>query len=384
MIRLAHGLLLVPFVNVALSTGCSEDVGGGDGGGGSGATTTGSGGNGAGGMIDISDEGTPLAVDVDAQTPVYVDLDEPAVVEPDDPAKDSTWELSFVGWDLFTNSGVSGSADGGAFGPLAAPTFLLDEEPEYPFITTDKTGGAFLGWYAYDGSTHALWSRYHIYGVDTGTGRFKVQILGYYGEVQGAPVTALYTLRYAEVTAGGVGPSQIIENLDGTAGGLGGSADAPSGCVSFATGQQLALSPAETMSSTEWHLCFRRDVISVNGGLGGPGEVTATDITAASLDEVEPLEEVMAYTSSSKLAPFEAADDTTLSDPGLVYRGDRIVSAFDGRWYGTSTDPWSPAVATWVVAGADGAARFLLAFESFEGATDETPTRVNLRVKRVD
>lgn len=383
MTHVAHLLLLVPSIAIALSTACTEEVGGGDGGGGS-ATGPDTGGSGEGGMIDISNEGTPMSIDVDAETPVYVDLDEPAVVEPGNPMSDSTWELSFVGWDLFTNSGVSGGADGGAFGPLAAPTFLLDEEPEYPFLITDKTGGAFLGWYAYDGSTHALWSRYHVYGVDTGTQRFKVQILGYYGEVQGAPVTALFSLRYAEVTAGGVGPTQTVENLDGTAGGLGGPADAPSGCLNLATGEQLMLSPAETMSSTAWHLCFRRDVISVNGGLGGPGDVTAVDLTVASLDEVEPLEEVMEYTVSSKLAPFDAADDDTLSDPSLLYRGDRIVSAFDSRWYDASTDPRTPANATWIVSGADGVARFLLAFESFEGATEQTPTRVNLRVKRVD
>lgn len=384
MIRAAQSLVLVPVIGIALSTACSEEVGGADGGGGSGAGTSTTGSGGDGGMIDISDEGTPLSVDVDAETPVYVDLDEPAVVEPSDPTSDSSWELSFVGWDLFTNSGVSGSADGGAFGPLAAPTFLLDTEPEYPFIITDKTGGAFLGWYAYDGSTHALWSRYHVYGVDTGTQRFKVQILGYYGEVQGAPVTALFTIRYAEVTADSVGPTQTIENLDATAGGLGGPPDAPSGCLNLASGEQLMLSPDEALASTQWHLCFRRDVISVNGGLGGPDDVTAVDITAASLEEVEPLDEVMEYTASAKLAPFDATDDAALSDPGLLYRGDRIVSAFDSRWYDASTEPWTPANATWLVAGADGVARFLLAFESFEGATDETPTRVNLRVKRVD
>lgn len=379
--------LLLP--TIALASGCSEEVGQ-SGSGGSSATLVGpsstSTGQGGEGGIDIGDEGTPLDIPVPAMGKVYVDLDAPAVLElTDDEAAASTeWELAFEGLDVFTNSGVSGPGAGGAFGPYDGFVFLSDVEPELPFLLEDRTGGAFLRWYAYEGAIHALWSRYHVYGIKDPSGAtYKLQILSYYGEVQGAPVTAIYRVRWAEATNQGVGATQTIDDLDGTAGGLAGGDDDPSGCLDLASGTVHPYTVAEAQAATDWHVCFRRDAITVNGGLGGPGGVTAVDMTRAHAPEELELESYKAMTPASQLAPFDDVDFAALEANTLTYRGDRVVSAFDTAWVDTSTSPPAPTQTTWLVQRGDGGPRFLVYAQSFEGATDTNAGTINLRVKAV-
>lgn len=371
------------FVGAACISACSEEVGdgaggSGPGGGGSASTTTGSGGDGG---VDLTDEGTPLSVSVSPDGLVLVDLDEPAVLDETDPGTDG-WEIAFRGYDVFTNSGVSGPASGGAFGPFGAPTFLSDAEPDYPFLLEDRTGGAFLRWYAYEGDSHALYSRFHVYGIHDGDAFYKVQILGYYGEIQGAPVSAVYQIRYAPVDTSGVGTVTVIDDLDGTAGGLAGTDDDPSGCLDLGDGTRPLFTVAESLASSTWHLCFRRDAISVNGELGGPRGVGAIDLTRHESPTELPLEEVKAKTPASELAAFEAIDHAALSDPALVYRGDRVVSAFGTAWYEPGA-PAAPSDAVWVVQSSDGERAFLLYAEAFEGPGQASPGTVHLRVKPV-
>lgn len=357
-------------------TACSEEVGStADTEAGS-STSTGAGGQGG---TDLTDVGTPLVIDVPATGVVRVDLDAPAVVTDDDA---TDWELAFGGYDVFTNSGVSGEGTGGAFGPLGPTTFLLDEAPEVPFLLEDRTGGAFLRWYAYEGTIHALWSRFHVYGIRRDDQLFKLQILNYYGEVQGAPVSAIYQLRWAAVGASGIEDTQTITDLDGTAGGLAGTDDDPSTCLDLSTKTRLTLTVAQAQLSSAWHVCFRRDAISVNGELGGPGGVSAIDLSRHQSPDELPLETVKDKTPASELAAFDDVDFATLADPALVYRGDRIVSAFDTAWYQTGTPP-TPSDAVWLVQSSDGERTFLIFVERFEGADDDTPRTLHLRVKPV-
>jgi hypothetical protein len=305
------------------------------------------------GSKPVTTEGNPFASGVELRVTVpdsgraYVKLSPPAVVSiTGDPRASAEWDLAFEGRHVYTNSGASGGGQAGSFGPLEAAAFTQSTAPQVPFVSPDKPGGPFLDWYVYEGApSHALWSRFHVFGVRDGERLYKVQILSYYGERNGAPVAGIYRVRYAKLG----GEVQEAADLDGTAGGRGGAPDAPSACLDLATGARAMLSPAAARSSRAWHLCFRRQAVSVNGGIGGPREIGAVDVHAG---EAETIDVVRSRTPESERARFDAVTVTDLE--GKRFEGDRIVSGFG--------DGWSSGQAAWLVVDALGKNKFLVGF----------------------
>ncbi|MBX3190039.1 MAG: HmuY family protein [Labilithrix sp.] len=339
-----------------------------------------------------ADAGDDAAVSFDSGTELRVALgggrvhvklsDPPAVVTPADPATDKGWDIAFQGLDVFTNSGPSGGGNGAAFGPLDAIVFLEDIAPTVPFLSPDTTGGAFIRWWFYGGAPdHALYSRYHTYGIKDGDKLFKLQVLNYYGQRDGAPISALYKVRWAEVLAGGAS-GQVMEaaDLDGTAGGPQGKPDAPIECLDLGTGARQMLAPSVARTVSTWHVCFRRQDISVNGEIGGPRGVGAVDLDADK-SPTETFEDIRTRSDQSERARFDAVDDQALA--GHAFRGDRVVSAFGTLWLQRGVSPPAPARTAWLVVGADGTSKYLLGFARFEGATAESAGTIVMRIKPV-
>jgi hypothetical protein len=358
-----------------LVSGCTEEVGK--------KADPGGGGDGGSGGAGPGDTGASLAIEVPETGRVFVRLAKPEIVALDgDGATSTDWDLAFSGYDVFTNSGLSGPGKGGAF-PNDIESYDTGDVQQIPFLIEDEAGGAFVSWYAYDPADHVIWSRYHIYGVEKAGRRWKVQLITFYGEVQGAPVTGLFQIRYAEVLAGGPGPTIELKDIDATAGGRDAPETAQSACLDLASGQVTMLTPAAARASSDWHLCFRRAEVSVNGELGGPGGVRAADLQAAELD-AETLAEVKERTAASEAAKFEAIGLAELTAPAVSYRGDHIVTAFSDKWVKAGSSPPAPAEIAWLVQAADSDARFVAVFDRFEGATAASPGRVVMRVKPVE
>jgi len=314
------------------------------------------------------DAGEELRVPVPATGRVHVALRSPPSIV----AADGAWDLAFEGAEVYTNSGPSGGGAAAAFGPLDPIVFLENVAPDVPFLAGDRTGGAFLRWYFYEGApNHALYSRFHVFGVKDGDALYRVQVLGYYGRRDGAPVSALYRIRYGPVG----GPTNEATDLDGTATG-----DGPGECLDLGTGARAFLTATEARASTAWHLCFRRQDIAVNGETGGPRNVGAIDLDADKI-ATEKLDEVVLRTPESELARFEAVTRATLE--GQPFRGDRVVSAFSGLWTQKNVSPLAPSNAAWLVVAADGKTRHLVGFARFEGASGTGPGTVVMRVKAV-
>ncbi|MGK3983882.1 HmuY family protein [Sorangium sp. So ce136] len=351
-----------------LTPGCSDDAG----------KESSSGGE------PTTEDGTLLEVDVPASGRVFLRLATPEIVTPADEGAASTdWDLALSGYDVLTNSGLSGPGDGGAL-PIGLEDYRAGELPSTPFLLKDEAGGAFTQWYAYDGEQHVAFSRYHVHALEHEGRYWKLQILSFYGELEGAPVTGLYQLRVAEVLPDGPGETVDIENLDATAGGLDADESAPSACLDLAGNRQLMLTPAEARESTEWHVCFRRSLVSVNGELGGPGTTRGADLQEAETG-AESLADVKERTAESEAARFAAADHAALTDPAVLYRGDHVTTAFTGRWIEPGSSPPAPAKdSAWLIQSADGQSRFVAVIERFEGATDASPGRVVMRVKQVE
>jgi len=368
-------LWLAPWIAFACAS-CSDSAGTKDP---SNSGDAGSGSPDAGHDWSVFSSGTELRVTVPESGRTYVHLDPPTVVQVSgDPKASAAWDLAFDQYDVYTNGGASTAAvgHGAAFGPMDAPSYSAATPPTVPLMFTDKAGGAFVKWYAYDGEAHVLYSRYHVAGIQDGTRRWKVQVLGYYGQRDGAPVSALYKVRYAEVFADRVGDTKEEANLDGTAGGPAADPSQPSECLDLGTGVRSMLTPAAASASSAWHLCFRRDAIGGNGGLGGPRGVTSIDFDDAATAG-EALAQVQARTADSEKARFDAIHWAAFE--GKTLRGDRVISAFGDAW--VDRNARTPAYAAWVAAGAGGEKKYFIGFTSFENATATSPGTVALRIK---
>jgi len=310
---------------------------------------------------------------------VYVQLAEPALVTPSAPRESNDWDLAFENYDVFTNSGPSGAGRGAAFGQLDLSTLQDDTTPEVPFLAPDKAGGAFLDWYAYDGKNHALFSRFHVYGVQRGDRLWKIQISSYYAEQDNAPLSGRYRIRYAAL-GDSVGATQILQ-IDGTAGGISGAVGAPSGCLDLESGTVSMLAPAVARESQDWDVCFRRDSISVNGEVGGPGGVGAVDLQASER-AAETLAGIQAEAEDEALVRFDSV--TQASFDGKQFRGDHVVSAFEtGAWVVAGSNPEEPAQATWLVQDAAGTQNFLIAFSAFREPSTSSPGTIVMHAKPV-
>jgi len=337
----------------------------------------------AGGAGGPGPESSVLQLSIGPDSRTFVELATPAEVSAKGNGETSiAWDLAFQGRDIFSNGGISGPGSSKAFGPLSAPTYLSDTAPEVPLLLQDRAGGAFLDWYDYVGTTHQLFSRYHVYGLRDGERFYKLQVLGYYGEVQGAPVSALYRVRYAEVLDGELGEAHEVSGIDAIAGGSKDDDSFPSSCLQLDTEEVTQLTPAEAAESDAWQLCFRRESIAVNGGLSGPRGMEAVDLQAAlTADETEA--EIKKRTASSEQAPFDDTDFAALSDPALQYQSDGVVTAFAKRWLEPGSDPLALSDSVWLVIGADGASQYLMRLSDLSGDPASGPATLSLEAKPV-
>lgn len=322
-----------------------------------------------------------LTVGPDSRT--FVELSKPSLVELSGSGQDSiAWDVALQGRDVFTNGGVSGPGNCSAFGPLSAPTYLSDSAPDTPLLLKDRAGGALLDWYDYVGDTHLLYSRYHVYGLRDGERLYKLQILSYYADQLGAPISAHYHIRYSELLSDGSGKIREIAGIDAGAGGSKVADSEPSACVELDSERISMLTPEQAAQSDSWHLCFRREAVAVNGGISGPRGIEAVDLQAAETpDETEA--QIKARSAESELARFESVDSDRLNDDTLTWKADGVVTAFADRWLEAGSEPLALSETVWFVIAADGSGKYLLKFEDLSGDPAARPATLSLRAKSV-
>lgn len=299
-----------------------------------------------------------------------------AGVEVDPSLASDAWDVALNGFLLRTNSGASGPGRGGAYGPITDPTFEQISSaaivPHASAWRSDRVAGPFDGWYLYDkcpAGMHTLASRFHSYGVESGGRRWKLQIIGYYGLVMGAPQAGRYTVRFAEVTAAGSSATQRIADLDASAGGA---------YLDLVTGTTTVLTESEAASSTAWDVGFRRSAVFLNGGVAGTKGVRGVDLDATRTD-ADP--DVCLMSEASEQARFDAMGSAELAAQGLAWATSEVEGAFGDDWY--AYDPVAHAIGpgngTFIVRAADGATFFKLAVTAIEGASRADAGRVGVR-----
>jgi hypothetical protein len=312
---------------------------------------------------------------------VYLDLSVPAVVTPS--SHDSfAWDIFFDGLTAYTNGGAVGPGFGASFGPSSELDLLFDSAPAVP-LRADMSDNAMLNWYWFGPA--GITSRFHTYGVrDSEGGLFKVQVLSYYDASTNIPESAVYTLRYAEVTEDDSGEVVEIAGLDARAGGVTLPPSSPAACIDLSSGTTFQLSASEWPTSTEWDLCFQRTEVLLNGGASGRDAVLAVDLD---LDPnngadggVTPAEQQQ--TAESALEHFENIDYAALNQPSLPWEEHYETRARIGtRWLTGALDSPSPTSGSWIVRGADGESHYALYFTSISAVSAGDRRNVSVQVK---
>lgn len=152
--------------------------------------------------------GTPDTISFDGSGggPVYIDFSAGTVTNPPDPMNSTDWDIAFEAYEVHQNCSV--------FGPGSAATYevWMDQDDPTDFYETpsapeepnayfpDDFGSVFSTWYEYSGPPlHRLTSYEHVYVIRNGANHYKMQILNYYQDIDGEPVSGYYTFRWVRL-----------------------------------------------------------------------------------------------------------------------------------------------------------------------------------------
>ncbi|MEW6411174.1 MAG: HmuY family protein [Candidatus Zixiibacteriota bacterium] len=134
----------------------------------------------------------------------YFDFSTGGSVDPSDPSDSDDWDIAFNSYNIMQNSGPNGTGECAAFlawSELDDPTDIdaFIEQPTGAPLFPDIPGSALTDWYDYNGQTHQLTSKSHVYLIKTGQVVYKLRIESYYEEIGGVPVSAHYTFIWNEL-----------------------------------------------------------------------------------------------------------------------------------------------------------------------------------------
>ncbi len=134
----------------------------------------------------------------------YFDFSTGSQVTPTDPASSLEWDIGFSAYNLFQNSGPSGSGECEAFlahTELVDPTDIENflQQPSMAPMFPDIPASALTEWYAYNGETHQLTSLGNVYLIKSAGTVYKVRIESYYTGIGGVPTSGHYTFIWVEL-----------------------------------------------------------------------------------------------------------------------------------------------------------------------------------------
>ncbi len=162
---------------------------------------------------------------------------------------------------------------------------------------------------------------------------------------QWRPIAMVSTGAVNVTTAGGVTSGTI----DATAGGTAAAADNPYVYLDLMAGTKLDLTDTASLTSTAWHVAFKRAGIKLNGGDSGPGQVAAAVVNAATLAEVT--------TAPGALELDDWADPDCALIAGPTGEPATVMSTWYD--YDDQTHVLTPKAQVWVIRVASGVFRKL-------------------------
>jgi hypothetical protein len=146
-----------------------------------------------------------LTFDGSGGGPIYIDFSAGSVTNPPDPANSLDWDLAFVNYEVHQNATIFGIGACGTYEVWQDQTDPTDfsETQEAPTVPqayfADQFGSVMSDWYNYNGDTHVLTSKNHVYVIRNNGHYYKLQIITYYRDIGGNPVSGYYTFRWLEL-----------------------------------------------------------------------------------------------------------------------------------------------------------------------------------------
>jgi len=123
-----------------------------------------------------------------------------------DPSSSMDWDICFDGFDATINGGVSGPGQTGIY-PIYDdnPNVTFDDLTTAPVdmggsYETDSASSPLVNWYDYNGQTHEIMSKDHVYIIKVDdTTHYKFTITNYYKVVEGSPAAGWISILYDEL-----------------------------------------------------------------------------------------------------------------------------------------------------------------------------------------
>jgi len=146
-----------------------------------------------------------LIFDASGGGPIYVDFSAGTTTNPSDPRNSLDWDLEFVNYEIHQNATIFGIGACGTYEVWQDQTDATDfsETPEAPTAPqayfADQFGSVMTDWYNYDENTHVLTSKNHVYAIRNDGHYYKLQVITYYRDIGGNPLSAYYTFRWLEL-----------------------------------------------------------------------------------------------------------------------------------------------------------------------------------------
>jgi hypothetical protein len=138
--------------------------------------------------IDLS--GAGITDTIDGSVGFYYDFSSGMATTPADPQNSLDWDIKVSQYDVFLNSSFSGIGDAAA----NPAHWLIDMADSTDFDAYSEAisvpqayfqyqeCSVFTDWYDYDGATHTLSSKGHVYLVKVGSSTYKLEIETWYGD----------------------------------------------------------------------------------------------------------------------------------------------------------------------------------------------------------
>jgi hypothetical protein len=151
---------------------------------------------------DISGAGITDTIHVGPDT-AYYDFSTGEVVTPTSPSTSLDWDFAVASYDIHLNSSMFGPGQAAAYlntddsnNPRTDFDNISEAETQPQAYSTDEVGSIFADWYNYNPDTHQLTSKNHVYLIKVGANIYKIQLLSYYKNINGQPVSGWYTYRW--------------------------------------------------------------------------------------------------------------------------------------------------------------------------------------------